>query len=108
DFRERFTLLFNQFTNYHSTDWMRALKLFLILFLFHISLVTTYLKCSDQIDNVADVLRIFHFFISPINFLSELHEYSFPNLIYFLDVLYHLCIGVVIYQFIAAFRKFNK
>ncbi|EPR70143.1 hypothetical protein ADICYQ_1027 [Cyclobacterium qasimii M12-11B] len=35
-------------------------------------------------------------------------EYEFHNVIYLFDFLYNIGIGLIIYQMIAAFRKFNR
>lgn len=105
---EKFILEFNKFTNNHTTDWFKAFKLILITFSFYLYLITSYLLYSQNDFQFMDVSKILPNLLSPVSFLVNNDEFCFPNLIYFIDVFYNILIGLLLYQMIAAFRKFNR
>ncbi|NHE57944.1 hypothetical protein [Cyclobacterium plantarum] len=105
---EKFILWFNKITNNHTTDWFKAFKLILITFSFYLYLITSYLLYSQNDFQFMDVSKILPNLLSPVSFLINNDEFCFPNLIYFFDVFYNIIIGLLLYQMIAAFRKFNR
>ncbi|GEO22387.1 hypothetical protein [Cyclobacterium qasimii] len=105
---DRSVLQFNKFTNNHTTDWFKAFKLLIILFTFNLSIITSYLYNSYDNFNVLDIAKLLPYLLSPVSFLVNYKEYEFHNVIYLFDFLYNIGIGLIIYQMIAAFRKFNR
>jgi len=108
NFLDRSVLEFNKFTNNHTTDWIKAFKLLLITIGFYLSLITSYLLYSYNGFQFMDVSIILPYLLSPVSFLVNNSEYYFPNFIYFIDILYNIIIGLLLYQMIAAFRKFSR
>ncbi|MDO6437093.1 hypothetical protein Q4534_06735 [Cyclobacterium sp. 1_MG-2023] len=108
DFLDKSILYFNKFTNNHTTDWFKAFKLLIILFTFNLSIITSYLYNSYENFNVLDIAKLLPYLLSPVSFLVNYKEYEFHNVIYLFDFLYNIGIGLIIYQMIAAFRKFNR
>lgn len=108
DFGEKCILVFNKFTNNHTTDWTKAGKLFLIIFCSYFSLLLTYLYCSYFNFEFLQASKILPYLVSPVNLLMHYEDFEFHNAIYIIDFFYNLIIGLLLYQMIAAFRKFNK
>lgn len=105
---EKIILNFNKYTNYHSTDWTKAVKLLLIFFFLYLSLILTYLYCSYSSFEFLQASKILLYLVSPVNLLMHYDDFEFPNEIYIIDFFYNIAIGLILYQMIAAFRKFNR
>ncbi|WP_200974452.1 hypothetical protein [Echinicola sp. 20G] len=105
---EKFVLWTNRYTNNHITNWWIAGRAILTMIFFYIALTTSYLYYSETVDNYWDSMFILPYAVSPVSFLGTLKGYSFHPVIYIIDFLYKIIYGLLLYQMIAAFRKFNK
>ncbi|WP_215225868.1 hypothetical protein [Echinicola shivajiensis] len=106
--KEKFVLWFNKVTNNYVTDWFRAFSIIICMIGFHFALATSYLLYTSQINSIWDTSLILPNIFSPFSFLVSLKQFTFHNGIYFFDFAYNLIYALVLYQMIAAFRKFNK
>ncbi len=107
---DKFILWANGFSNKHGLSWVRAFNLiFLTTFIFYTvikaKLGYTHFNSSYI---VSDIVNGFEF-VSPIHKFSDVfganHTNDYAKL---LDVLYRLIIAYLLYQFLAAFRKYGK
>ncbi|WP_163378464.1 hypothetical protein [Cyclobacterium sp. SYSU L10401] len=103
---EKFILYLNKYTNKHSTDWRFAF--YEIIFLVVIYAIFLY----SILDNDSfDLLISGHidYLLLPFNFLINIkNELDLIYWLSYVDIGYNFTLSFLIYQMIAAFRKFNK
>ncbi|WP_154859714.1 hypothetical protein [Cyclobacterium xiamenense] len=103
----RIILWCNKFSNNHSTKPQYAFVGIVAISLFFsvpiiISLYFNGVKLSAN-----QIWSSLTYFVNPLKLLNE-YSIPFHGIIYLLEVFYKLALGYLIYQMIAAFRKFNK
>ncbi|MCF6132477.1 hypothetical protein [Flavobacterium wongokense] len=117
---EKITLILNRLTNYHGQSWIRAFVALVIssslFFTLYCLQLGFYVDFSGQEknyfwENATYILE----FINPIRkseFLPKViankNEYEIPNKVILIDSIAKLVNAYIIFQFIAAFRKYGK
>lgn len=109
DFQDKFILFLNKFTNYHGTSWL--LSAFWIFFL-GIVFFTGFIHQSSLQIPILEGVRC-HFakyllFLLPTHSLDILGENTLTDASIIWDFVYRLLSFFLIYQFIAAFRKYKE
>lgn len=97
----------NKLSNNHSTNPFLALGWMFVLAFFYSIVLILSLTIKGTKFEITDVFRNLTFFINPIKLLGDF-DLVFHNVVYIIDFFYKIAIGYLVYQFIAAFRKFNK
>lgn len=108
---DKVILILNSLSNSHGTRPEKALFLILIIILTHFSamriefaLINNGLFASDFFWNNIS------YYVKPFTFISDMNfeSYTFSKGFIVFDMIYKISFGYLLYQFIAAFRKFNK
>lgn len=115
---DRFIVGLNSLSNGHGTKPQKALIWVVILILFHLFSVGIDLSCQKaSFSTIGFFTHNYFYYFKPITFISELNlkenmnlnnEFHFSNWVKVVDFIYKLLYAYLLYQFIAAFRKFNK
>jgi len=115
---DRFIVTLNSLSNSHGTKPQKAFGWFVVIFFIHIVCVgidLIYLNAS--FDAVEFFGNYYSYYFKPLTFISELdfkeklnlkNQFEFSGWIKAMDFVYKLVYAYLLYQFIAAFRKFNK
>lgn len=108
-----FVLWLNKVTSNHGTSWVRALLVYLIasiilFFTYSILVETTSLGIHHlSIENLSFFTSRYFQFIQPLHSEDILTKNTNPAPL-ILDYLSRILLGFLLYQFIAAFRRFGK
>lgn len=119
---DRQVLNLNFWSNVHGTMPQKALFWIMVLSLIHFSLVNLnlFLITGMPYEAGLDLLsQNYAYYLKPLTFLSDIEKtylpfgsenikVSFHPLMKFLDLLYKILYAYLLYQFVAAFRKFSK
>lgn len=113
---DRQVLNLNYWSNVHGTQPFKALIWIFLLIVCHIFLVWLSLRCESASLKFSDfLLKNYSYYFKPITFLSDIESDYYKNgvkivfnpVFKFLDFVYKVFYAYLLYQFIAAFRKFN-
>ncbi|NHE57943.1 hypothetical protein [Cyclobacterium plantarum] len=109
--KDYFILLTNRISNNHTTNpflafgWILGL---IILYVYSINCLTNSDFGNFLISNHTDYFIVpFKLFISNKDEIIGIAD-KFPNYLFYIDIGYHIILSYLIYQMIAAFRKFNR
>ena len=108
---DTFILTLNKITNNHGTQPFYALiNLFLLIGCYYLAL-TKELSLNESNINALYVMKSnIGYFFKPLTFISDIESvrYNFSFGFRLWDILYKILYSYLVFQFIAAFRKFNK
>ncbi|WP_268034810.1 hypothetical protein [Algoriphagus sp. PAP.12] len=101
----------NRLSNYHRTRPQNAvICLFILILVYLFFLDIEFTQSNSAKSAFSFFMDNFSYFFKPLSFVSDVedvgHKFSFKFRVF--DVLYKTILAYLIYQFIAAFRKFNK
>lgn len=115
---DKFIVRLNSLSNGHGTKPQKALVWFAAIFLIHILSVSIDLHWQNSPFSTYDFFANHYFYyLKPLTFISELdlketlnlkNKFKFSGWIKVVDFVYKLLYAYLLYQFVAAFRKFNK
>jgi hypothetical protein len=115
---DRFIVLLNSISNGHGTKPQKALICYIVLFAIHILCIRIDFCYQHAVFTTYDFFtNHYSYFFKPLTFISDLNlkdsmgkecNFIFSGWIKILDFVFKLLYGYLIFQFIAAFRKFNK
>ncbi|WP_200974451.1 hypothetical protein [Echinicola sp. 20G] len=105
---EKLILIFNKITNNHTTQWYNSAILIIIFAVCYGGYLFYYLSSTNQIDKPDIILQNSVILLSPVKYLNSLEECIFPTWLYVFDIFYKFIIGSLLFQMVAAFRKFHK
>ncbi|WP_200974444.1 hypothetical protein [Echinicola sp. 20G] len=104
----KFILWANKLSNNHGTKPQYALGWMLFFSVQYITLLYFYFQWYRD-DSFWDFMNgNYSYFIKPFLFLDNIKDYKFCNWLKVWDFGYKLLMAYLLYQFIAAFRKFNR
>lgn len=104
-------LTLNKITNNHGTQpFLAFIGMIVLVFLYYLVLNREFSLNPTSPDALNIMTSNVSYFFKPFTFISEIkeidHEFSFGFRLW--DILYKILYAYLVYQFIAAFRKFNK
>jgi|GEM_PF-3622525 len=104
-------LLMNRFSNNHGTKPQYALISLFLLMLVYLFFLDIEFKSENSYLNAFSFFKDnFSYFFKPLSFVSDIedvnHQFSLKFRMF--DILYKILYAYIVYQFVAAFRKFNK
>ena len=104
-------LTLNSLSNSHGTRPEKSFILMLFIILIHFLVMRIEFVIYDDRLLASDFFwNNISYYFKPFTFISEIEYklYSFSKYFIFFDFLYKLSFAYLLYQFVAAFRKFNK
>lgn len=104
-------LTLNKITNNHGTQpFLAFIGMIVLVFCYYLILNREFSLNPTSLDTLNIMTSNVSYFFKPFTFISEIkeidHEFSFGFRLW--DILYKILYAYLVYQFIAAFRKFNK
>lgn len=108
---DKLILILNSFSNAHGTKPEKAFGLMLGLILIHFLAMRVEFAWFNDSNSAIDFFwDNISYYIKPITFISDVDYkgYCFSKPFIVFDLFYKISFGYLLYQFIAAFRKFNK
>jgi hypothetical protein len=117
-YRDYFTLVMNELSNYYGTNWMRGVAFTLIVAIFffcvYLSTIETLpfqwgWKGAQSFFNASsETSKYFFRFFGITHDLEFMKQFKPSGISYFVDTIARVFIGYGLYQTAAAFRKFGK
>jgi hypothetical protein len=105
--QDQIILYLNKWSNDHSTNPFYAFGWIVVLSLFFAAILVLSLYLNKVSFGFKEITRNLDYFLNPLKFLKS-YNVEFCSIVYVLEIGYKLALGYLIYQFIAAFRRFNK
>jgi hypothetical protein len=104
-------LTLNKISNNHGTQpFFALLGVFILIMMYYFALSREFSLNDCSLDALELMKSNIGYFFKPLTFISEIEsvEYEFSFGFRLWDILYKFFYAYLVYQFIAAFRKFNK
>ena len=105
--QDKIILYLNKWSNDHSTNPFYAFGWIVVLSLFFAAILVLSLYLNNVPFGFKEIARNLDYFLNPLKFLKS-YNVEFGSIVYVIEIVYKLALGYLIYQFIAAFRRFNK